>query len=144
MSHIPESPTKRRWQNTMSKFHFTVKHIKGSENVIADVLSRTTHNEPSSPSEGTYSPSPAPDPDHSTTTSYTQLHNYLSDPLPISTSAITMLPKRLSHLSGPPVVPTRYTTQNQNRNSEVPDLGEMWPTLPKKNQMACMPCTLQP
>ena len=111
MSQIPESQRKRRWQNTMSEFNFTVEHIKGSENVIADVLSRTTYNEPSSLFEGTYSPTPAPDPDYSTTTPYTQLHNYFSDPLPITTSA-TMLPRRLSHLSGPPVVTTRYTIQS--------------------------------
>ena len=53
MSHILESQMKRRWQNTMSEFNFTVEHIKGSDNVLADVLRKTTYNEPSSPSEGT-------------------------------------------------------------------------------------------
>ena len=55
MKHIPESELVRRWSDTMSQFNFSLKHIKGKANVIADMLSRCVYNETEIPTSKDHS-----------------------------------------------------------------------------------------
>ena len=108
----------RRWRDSMSQFNFSIEHIKGKENVIADVLSRCEYKETEIPTFEDHSLQSYPN----TTTSLLPfnpshfLHFLTNSP----TYPTNNMPPMRTHQKAPTSCPSRRRSL-----STIPNLAEM-------------------
>jgi len=102
----------------MSQFNFSIEHIKGKENVIADVLSRCTYKETEIPTSEKYSP---PSPPALTSIAPTSTTEPYSTSFPFHKLETTKMPHIRTHKNKPTPGPSRRRSL-----SPLPNLAEMW------------------
>jgi len=121
----------------MSQFNFSIEHIKGKENVIADVLSRCEYKETEIPTSEDHSP---PSPSHSTTPSISSNLPHSSNNLINSTTKTisTMPPIRSTKRKTPTPGPYRRRSL-----SPLPNLAEMWERTTNPPPQAVYTATVQ-
>jgi len=109
----------RKWRDSMGWFNFSVEHIKGKENMIADVLSRCEYKEAEIPTSEDYSP---PSPLHVTTPLLPFNPPHVShSPINKPANQTNTMPPIRTHKKAPTPGPFRRRRISPGRN-----LVEMW------------------
>ena len=102
----------------MSQFNFNIKHIKGKENVIADVLSRCTYKETEIPTSEKYS---LPSPSAPTTIPSTPTLPYFTTPYFNKEPTQNNMPPIRTNRKAPTLRPSKRRSL-----SPLTNLADMW------------------